>query len=225
MTGGRSAPGPRAPPRSVRDRPAAAGRDCHAAGSPGHPVRWADCRRAALERAARDHAGRPRGRRGPPARRAPPRAHRRDDRPHRAAQAVRKAGPGDPSARSARADGPRPLRAGPVGLRPRGPTVQRPDAAAVDAGTVRCQGCGDWSEPGRAGRASAPLVPGTWSGVGLLTGIGYASLMPGRESSLEPGDTFEITVGTLSYRPLAPSPPLSLYPAPDPAKRTKEHGR
>jgi hypothetical protein len=61
--------------------------------------------------------------------------------------------------------------------------------------------------------------------VGLLTGIGYASLMPGREASLEPGDSFEITVGTLSYRPLAPSPPLSLHPAPDPAKRTKEHGQ
>ena len=59
----------------------------------------------------------------------------------------------------------------------------------------------------------------------LLKGIGYASLMPGREASLEPGDTFGITVGTLSYRPLAPSPPLSLYPAPDPSKRTKEHGR
>ena len=61
--------------------------------------------------------------------------------------------------------------------------------------------------------------------MGLLTGIGYASLMPGREASLEPGDTFRITVGTLSYRPLDPSPPLSLHPAPDPAKRTKEHGR
>jgi hypothetical protein len=61
--------------------------------------------------------------------------------------------------------------------------------------------------------------------VGLLAGIGYASLMPGREASLEPGDTFEIAVGTLSYRPLSPSPPLSLHPAPDPAKRKKEHGR
>ena len=61
--------------------------------------------------------------------------------------------------------------------------------------------------------------------MGLLTGIGYACLMPGRAASLEPGDTFETTVGTLSYRPLAPSPPLSLHPAPDPAKRGKEHGK
>jgi hypothetical protein len=64
---------------------------------------------------------------------------------------------------------------------------------------------------------------GLGTGVGLLTGIGYASLMPGREASLEPGDTFQITVGTLSYRPLSPSPPLSLHPAPDPSKRTRNH--
>jgi hypothetical protein len=49
--------------------------------------------------------------------------------------------------------------------------------------------------------------------------------MPGREASLEPGDTFKITVGTLSYQPLSSSPPLSLHPAPDPSKRMKEHGR
>jgi hypothetical protein len=76
----------------------------------------------------------------------------------------------------------------------------------------------------QAGPAN-PAYLGLGAGVGLLTGIGYASLMPGREAGLEPGDTFEITVGTLSFRPLAPSPPLSLHPAPDPAKRTKEHGR
>jgi hypothetical protein len=66
---------------------------------------------------------------------------------------------------------------------------------------------------------------GLGAGAGLLMGIGYASLMPGREASLEPGDTFKITVGTLSYRPLAPSPPLELHPAPDPAKVKKEHAR
>jgi hypothetical protein len=76
----------------------------------------------------------------------------------------------------------------------------------------------------QAGPAN-PAYLGLGAGVGLLTGIGYASLMPGREASLEAGDTFMITVGTLSYRPLAPSPPLLLHPAPDPGKRTKEHGR
>ena len=76
----------------------------------------------------------------------------------------------------------------------------------------------------QAGPAN-PAYIGLGAGVGLLTGIGYASLMPGREANLEPGDTFQITVGTLSYRPVAPSPPLSLHPAPDPSKRPKEPGR
>ncbi len=71
----------------------------------------------------------------------------------------------------------------------------------------------------------SPAYLGLGAGVGLLAGVGYASLMPGREPSLEPGDTFRITVGTLSYRPLTPSPPLSLHPAPAPAKHTKEHGQ
>ena len=63
---------PSHPPRRRQTARATAGRDRHAAGSPGHPVRWADSRRAALERAARDRARRPRGRRGRPARRAAP---------------------------------------------------------------------------------------------------------------------------------------------------------
>jgi hypothetical protein len=66
---------------------------------------------------------------------------------------------------------------------------------------------------------------GGGAGLGLLAGIGYASLMPGREASLEPGDTFRITVGTMSYQPLEPSPPLSLHPAPDSSKRPRKHGR
>ena len=87
------------------------------------------------------------------------------------------------------------------------------------------EGAGIGASLGAQAGPSSPAYLGLGAGVGLLTGIGYASLMPGRETSLEPGDTFKITVGTLSYRPLAPSPPLSLHPAPDPAKRTKEHGR
>jgi hypothetical protein len=87
------------------------------------------------------------------------------------------------------------------------------------------EGAGIGASLGAQAGPANPAYLGLGAGVGLLTGIGYASLMPGREASLEPGDTFEITVGTLSYRPLAPSPPLSLHPAPDPAKRTKEHGQ
>jgi hypothetical protein len=87
------------------------------------------------------------------------------------------------------------------------------------------EGAGIGASLGAQAGPSNPAYLGLGAGVGLLTGIGYASLMPGREARLEPGDTFEITVGTLSYRPLAPSSPLSLHPAPDPAKRTKEHSR
>ena len=87
------------------------------------------------------------------------------------------------------------------------------------------EGAGVGASIGAQAGPSNPAYLGLGAGVGLLTGIGYASLMPGREAKLEPGDTFQITVGTLSYRPLAPSPPLSLHPAPDPSKRTKEHGR
>jgi hypothetical protein len=85
------------------------------------------------------------------------------------------------------------------------------------------EGVGIGASIGAQAGPANPAYLGLGAGVGLLTGIGYASLMPGREASLEPGDTFEITVGTLTYRPLAPSPPLSLHPAPDPSKRTKEH--
>jgi hypothetical protein len=87
------------------------------------------------------------------------------------------------------------------------------------------EGAGIGASLGAQAGPSNPAYLGLGAGVGLLTGIGYASLMPGREASLEPGDTFKITVGTLSYRPLAPSPPLALHPAPDPAKRIKEKGR
>jgi hypothetical protein len=87
------------------------------------------------------------------------------------------------------------------------------------------EGAGIGMSLGAQAGPSNPAYLGLGAGVGLLTGIGYASLMPGREASLEPGDTFRITVGTLSFRPLAPSPPFSLYPAPDAAKRKKEHGQ
>jgi hypothetical protein len=76
----------------------------------------------------------------------------------------------------------------------------------------------------QAGPAN-PLYIAGGGAIGLLTGIGYASLMPGRQASLEPGDTFKIIVGTLSYRPLAPTPPLALHPAPDPAEHEQEHRR
>jgi hypothetical protein len=87
------------------------------------------------------------------------------------------------------------------------------------------EGAGIGASLGAQAGPQNPVYIGAGAGVGLLTGIGYASLMPGRGASLEPGDTFRITVGTMSYRPLTTSPPLSLHPAPDPGKRKKEHGQ
>jgi hypothetical protein len=55
--------------------------------------------------------------------------------------------------------------------------------------------------------------------VGLLLGIAYASLQPGRPASLEPGDTLRVTVGSTSVKVLPPESPLRLYPAQDPQGR------
>lgn len=80
------------------------------------------------------------------------------------------------------------------------------------------EGLGLGASLGAQASPGSPVWVGGAAGLGLLAGIGYASLIPGRDATLEPGDTFQITVGTLSYRPIEPSPPLSLHPAPDPAK-------
>ncbi len=74
------------------------------------------------------------------------------------------------------------------------------------------------------GGGNNPFFIGGGAGVGLLSGIGYASLMPGHQATLEPGDTFQVTVGTLSFRPIPASPPLKLYPAADPSRRKEAHG-
>jgi hypothetical protein len=68
-----------------------------------------------------------------------------------------------------------------------------------------------------------PYFIGGGAGVGLISGIGYASLMPGHEATLEPGDTFEVEVGTLTYRPFPATPPLPLYPARDAARKAGAH--
>jgi hypothetical protein len=56
------------------------------------------------------------------------------------------------------------------------------------------------------------------AGGGLLLGLGYASFQRGLEASLEPGDTFHIVVGTMSYHPLPRDLQTILYPAADPSK-------
>jgi hypothetical protein len=52
-------------------------------------------------------------------------------------------------------------------------------------------------------------------GIGALVGFGYASLMRGTEANLEPGDTFEITVGSTRFRPVPREWQTILYPAAD----------
>ena len=145
----------------------------------------------------------------------PPALDRRDDRPHRTPQAVRKAGADHARAWPARAG----LRRGATELLPwifdledKRFNVQM--RRRILLALFAAEGAGIGASLGAQAGPPNPAYLGLGAGVGLLTGIGYASLMPGREASLEPGDTFRITVGTLSYRPLAPSPPLSLHPAP-----------
>lgn len=50
-------------------------------------------------------------------------------------------------------------------------------------------------------------------GIGAIVGLGYASFQRGTEANLEPGDTFEIVVGTTEYRPVSREWQTILYPA------------
>ncbi len=59
---------------------------------------------------------------------------------------------------------------------------------------------------------------------GVLVGLGYASLQRGVQAHLEQGDTFEIVVGTTQYRPIPRTALTTVYPAPDPSRRTGKHG-
>lgn len=69
------------------------------------------------------------------------------------------------------------------------------------------------------GQASAnPVMVTGGAGIGLILGLGYASLRRGVEANLEQGDTFEVVVGTTSYRPVPRTVLTTLFPAPDPSK-------
>ena len=57
------------------------------------------------------------------------------------------------------------------------------------------------------------------AGAGLLLGLGYSSFQRGSEASLEPGDTFRIVVGTMSYKPVSKEWQTILYPAPVPGSK------
>ena len=69
------------------------------------------------------------------------------------------------------------------------------------------------------GPASAnPVMVTGGAGIGLILGLGYASFQRGVEANLEQGDTFEVVVGTTSYRPVPRTALTTLFPAPDPSK-------
>ncbi len=68
-----------------------------------------------------------------------------------------------------------------------------------------------------------PIIVGGSAGAGLIVGLGYASLQRGAEATLEPGDSFEVEVGTTTYRPLPRTALLNLYPAPDPSHHKGKH--
>jgi hypothetical protein len=69
------------------------------------------------------------------------------------------------------------------------------------------------------GPASAnPVMVTGGAGIGLILGLGYASFRRGVEANLEQGDTFEVVVGTTSYRPVPRTVLTTLFPAPDPSK-------
>lgn len=63
------------------------------------------------------------------------------------------------------------------------------------------------------------LWTGGGAGVGMLLGLGYSSFQRGSEASLEPGDTFRIVVGTLSYKPVSKEWQTILYPAQAPGSK------
>ncbi len=54
-------------------------------------------------------------------------------------------------------------------------------------------------------------------GIGLLVGLGYSSFQRGTEANLEPGDTFQLVVGTTEFRPVSREWQTILYPAGDPS--------
>jgi len=66
---------------------------------------------------------------------------------------------------------------------------------------------------------TSPTFIGGGAGVGLLVALGYAGLQRGPEAGLDPGDTFQIVVGTCSYRPLPRSTPIAVYPPKIPVRK------
>ena len=67
-----------------------------------------------------------------------------------------------------------------------------------------------------------PLFMGIGAGAGLLFGIGLCALRRGATARLEPGDTFEVEVGSCRCRVLPRSSEMLLYPAMAPGGNAKK---
>ena len=67
-----------------------------------------------------------------------------------------------------------------------------------------------------------PLFMGIGAGAGLLVGIGLCALRRGATARLEPGDTFEVEVGSCRCRVLPRSTEILLYPAMSPGGNAKK---
>jgi hypothetical protein len=69
--------------------------------------------------------------------------------------------------------------------------------------------------------SSAATLAG--GGAGLLLGVAYASVQPGRPASLEPGDRLAVVVGTTCVRKIPPEAPLTVYPAHEAEEKEHKH--
>lgn len=65
-------------------------------------------------------------------------------------------------------------------------------------------------------------VIGIGTGAGLLLGLAYAGIQKGSVANLEPGDIFEVKVGTLQYRPVTLASETRVFPATTPYSSKKK---
>jgi hypothetical protein len=65
----------------------------------------------------------------------------------------------------------------------------------------------------------SPIYVTSGAAIGAIVGVGYASFQRGVEANLEQGDSFEVVVGTTSYRPIPRTVITKLYPAANPSRK------
>ena len=97
-----------------------------------------------------------------------------------------------------------------------------PRARALLTALFGFEGAGIGAALGSQVSHGNPVWIGGGAGVGLIVGLAYAGLQRGKDAELEPGDTFQIVVGTASYRPVPRAARMILYPASEPPSRAKQ---